>query len=494
MALTKKEQELLAQAVKEPSILKSANKKVLENEEFFLEAAVINPAVLKYTELTYQFYLSDKLEELIAKNGMVYRYLPSYIKNDVNIALLAIESTSDIIPYILKTPQEDINKLHINGKIKITKNMALYFAQTYLEISSNDIKGFENDRDVIWAAVKKSTHNIRVAEHDFLTKNVDILKFVYKETPTIFTLAPMKQYLDLFIHDRDFYIEAIKESDSPILEPQYASDEEIVKLVMQKAPDNYPIIAPRFLEKKEYVKMAVAYDGELLKYVPHQFHDDRELVKLAVSNNGIALEFASDRLKNDVKIVELAAKDNYEAVKFASEELRDNEKLMKKLVSKDGCVLEYASNRIRTNKDIVRIAIDNDCEAIRHVAFPLCIDDDFVIEEVLKNPCVATYLCDSLKDDANFFMDLIEQYANTTDDFYLLYYLPKEIQDNPMIVAACVEQNIEEFKYASEQLQNNVDFIYTLIATLQLDIWCYLSPQMKKNSEIKKIYKKIFHK
>ena len=46
MALTKREKEMLALAVKKPSILKLADDEILKSKNFFLEAAAIKPDVL----------------------------------------------------------------------------------------------------------------------------------------------------------------------------------------------------------------------------------------------------------------------------------------------------------------------------------------------------------------------------------------------------------------------------------------------------------------
>ena len=256
MALTKREKEMLALAVKKPSILKLADDEILKSKNFFLEAAVIKPDVLKYADksLKESKWLAERL---ISNNGMTYRYFGREIKDEIGFALAAIENTPDVAPYILKDVQAGIASRYTRkGAKKASKNIALFFAQTIDMHIHVYIGDYIDDKEVMLVAVKHSGSNIRSASSRLQT-DLDILKAAYKQNPHVFKNdTHLEKSKALFIGDRDFIIEVLKETERPCIEPAYADDEEIVLLAMNKSRYMYRYASNRLRDREDITKMA----------------------------------------------------------------------------------------------------------------------------------------------------------------------------------------------------------------------------------------------
>lgn len=180
--------------------------------------------------------------------------------------------------------------------------------------------------------------------------------------------------------------------------------------------------------------------GSILEY-EYDFQNDYDIVLAAVNNDGLALEFASDELKANFEIA-------LEAVK------------------NDGLAIEFASEDLQNNIDIAKAAITNNIEACDYIEYELV---HYITNEKQ---------CDSLS-SASF----EETLETVSRDGIFLKYVSDKYKNDKIIVNAAVENNYSAFKYASDELQNDYDFIFTLISKNGL-LLSIVKDKFKNNKEI----------
>lgn len=439
MTLKKKERELLAQAVAKPSILKSADPDILKNSLFFMEAAVQNPEVLKYADkkITQNW---DVAEYIVQKNGMAYRYFSRAIKENVGYALDAIRNTTEITPYILKNAHKELCSMYSRGINKKDRNLALYFAQT-LEFQLHSYIGdFVDDKDIMMVAVKNRASHIHSASPR-LKNDIELLRAAYKENPYVFERGDLEKSKALFINDRDFILEVVRESEHTCIEPEYADDEELVMIALAKSIRMYMYLSDRLHDREDIAKMAVVEDGELLRYTSDRLYNDRAFIESVVSLNPAALEFVADKFQEDKEIVELAIK-------------------------KDPRYFEFASDKLKG-------------------------DADFVKAMFVYSPTILRCAPARLLKDKEYILDMFANGTVQTDDFSILKRLPEKLADDEEVVAAaCVANSGSEFRFASKRLRDSIDFVLNLMMSYDIDLTDCLSEEIMGDNEVQSYLKK----
>lgn len=387
MALTKREQEMLTLAVKKPSILKLADDEILKSKDFFLEAAVINPDVLKYADksLKESKWLAERL---ISNNGMTYRYFGRTIKGDTGFALAAIKSTHEVAPYILKNVQQDISKMYSRGKSKISRNLALFFAQTIDMQLHEYIGDFTNDKEVMLLAVKHCGSNIRSASPR-LQMDLDIVKVAYKQNPYVFREGYLEKSKALIINDRDFIIEVVRESEHTCIEPEYADDEEIAMIALDKSVRMYMNLSDRLHDREDIARMVIAKDAELLNYASKRLQKDRKFIESVVVTNPAVLEYVpSHWLKDKDYIIDVlsnvSTKDNKISVlELLSKKFADDEEIVAACVAANAADFRHASKRLQNSPDFaLKLMMTYELDLTKYLSKEVLADEE--VAEYLK--------------------------------------------------------------------------------------------------------------
>lgn len=412
MALKKKERELLAQAVAKPSILKSADPDILKNGLFFMEAAVQNPDVLKYADkkITQNWDIADYI---IRKNGMAYRYFSRTIKERASYALDAIRNTAEITPYILKNAHKELCSMYSRGINKKDRNLALYFAQT-LEFQLHSYIGdFVDDKEIMMVAVQHCAMHMHSASPR-LKKDEELLRTAYKQNPYVFESGELEKSKALFINDRDFIIEVVRESEYTCIEPEYSDDEEIAMIALGKSFRMYMYLSDRLHDREDIAKMVIAEDEELLRYASERLKNDTAFIESVVSLNPNVLEYVSDALKKNLDFVKAifvhtpiilsyvparwlkdkeiildilsngtVQTDKFSILKMLSKKLVDDEEVVAAAcVANSGMELKFASDRLQYS-----------IEFVLNLLMSYDIDlNDCLHEEIARDEEVAIYL------------------------------------------------------------------------------------------------------
>lgn len=439
MAFTKKEKELLAQVSSKPSILKSADPEILKNRKFVIKATTINSEVLKYVDKSFKDDWG-LAELIISKDGMAYRYFSREIKEHAGYAFAAIENTVEVAPYILKKAHNELCSCYCRGGEKISRNLALYFAQTVEFQLHSYIGDYVDDKDIMMVAVKNRASHIRSASPR-LKNDIELLRAAYKENPYVFGYGDEEKSKALFINDRDFILEVVRESEHTCIEPEYADDEELVMIALAKSIRMYMYLSDRLHDREDIAKMAVVEDGELLRYASDRLYNDRAFIESVVSLNPAVLEFVADKFQEDKEIVELAIK-------------------------KDPRYFEFASDKLKS-------------------------DADFVKAMFVYSPTILRCAPARLLKDKEYILDMLANGTVQTDDFSILKRLPKKLADDEEVVAAaCVANSGSEFQFASKRLQESIDFVLNLMMSYDIDLTGCLSEEILRDKEVQSYLKK----
>ena len=385
MALTKTEQEMLALAVKKPDILKTADEKILKNKFFFLEAAAIKPDILKYADKSVRE--SEWLaERLISKNGMTYRYFGRTIKDNTGFALTAINNTPEVTPYILKAVQENIGNRYFHKGSKISRNVALFFAQT-LDVQLHEYIGdYTDDKEVMLVAVKHYGGNFCSASPR-LQMDLDIVKAAYMQNPYVFRNGTFEKCKALFIKDRDFIIEVARESDYPCIEPEYADDEEVVLLAMNKSNRLFMSCSERLRDREDIARMVLLTDSDLLPYVSKRLQKDKAFIQSVAAYNPTVLSYVSASWLKDrefiIDVLSNVPTDNkFSILYLLPKKFADDEEIVAACVAANAADIQLASKRLQNNPDFaLKLMMTYELDLTKYLS-----------KEVLADEEIAAYL------------------------------------------------------------------------------------------------------
>ena len=233
-------------------------------------------------------------------------------------------------------------------------------------------------------------------------------------------------------------------------------------------------------------------------------NDFYELVKQAILDE--PAEFTADELKNlpiwsDKDIVISVSTENGYALENASLNLKDDKEVVLAALREAGLVLEEASERLRSDKDVVKQAISTHAAALQDASPDLQLDKDLVMHQMISvlDPdnnghqyfyewfsiegwdinlrSDQTLVIQALKifnempyDD--FFAEeaksLILNFPHPSQEFffaiiningYWIKYLDDEFKADKKIVLAAVQNSVNAFQFASDELQKDPDII-----------------------------------
>ena len=231
-----------------------------------------------------------------------------YFNNDYDVVKAAVKVDGTNLQYASNQLQD--NK-EIVG-IAIDNGASLQYASYRLR----------DDFDIVMSAIYKDIHNIQYAGPKSCDQNVlgdyviqnypKYLKYLSTRLVHVYTAAP---------HYEDDAVLLCLVKEQPMLykrgTPHQRANKQILLAALERwgggttnGDHLYAYIPPILLYDKEVALTAMNRDGKGLPYF-HKFIDDEEVVLAACSNLPRALEFASPRLQNDRKfLLKLIQKNN----------------------------------------------------------------------------------------------------------------------------------------------------------------------------------------
>ena len=167
------------------------------------------------------------------------------------------------------------------------------------------------------------------------------------------------------------------------------------------------------------------------------------------------LQEAPDEFKRDVEVIEEAVQRNPASIQFMDISLRNNAKFFTKLFLKyhDYKILDYIGDELKCNADFLLCILRKGyLKVMEYASQELLLQKSFVLQCHELNP-------ELLK---NIPLEFFNQYENVQElvqkDGLCLRYASDELRGNKAIVRLAVNQNVEAFQYASEQLRKEVTF------------------------------------
>jgi hypothetical protein len=296
--------------------------------------------------------------------GKAIKYASERLRDDEEVALIAIDEFEENIKYISNRLRNDRDFI-----LKIVKNNGLN-----LEIVNMN---FKNDKEIVLAAV--SNHGSAI---EFASKRLQDDKDVAIAACNSFAMEAFNYISKRLQADKDVVLLAVSKEGYHInnISEKLKNDRDVV-LAAVNGGASLRYINDQFKNDKELVLTAVKKDGSNLQYASEELKNDREVVLESLKYNGFNLQYASEKPKNDKELVRFAitnigfdiykAKRDKEASKFDDqyyEDSRGNLILIDNSSQYDkdnlredkiGKNIMYASEELRNNKELAILAIKN---------------------------------------------------------------------------------------------------------------------------------------
>ena len=310
----------------------------------------------------------------------------------------------------------------------------------------------------------------------------------------------------------------------------FKDDEEVIKAAAQKKGEWFAHASARLRNDKAFFLNLIAARGKTLAAFPfasEALRDDEDVVAAVIGYKGAWFEFASARLRNDKAFLLAAFKSRVkaaEALEFAAEAFKDDAQVVTAAVKKDGHAFAFASDRLRRNKAFVlhllalhamatnnipkstfafqhaNASLQDDPEVAlaalkqndamwRFVSTRLREDRPFIFAAIECNPMVFKHFTEALKDDTE-----VAQAAIQKDGFLLeaanprfrhdkafllraahagpmagamLLFVSDDLKDDAELVKASVQKESNFFRYASDRLRHDREFVLDLLKHCQ---------------------------
>lgn len=435
---------------KTATILKKADPKLLNDKDFMLKAVAINPYAIKYLGESISKdkhgvdYYYDVYYELLAANGMSYCYAPVQIKNEPMAAFAAISNTLEVVPFLSNVAVRHMcegNNKHsfgdflgyaINSELIHFNNQYVRSRNAAIFISKYFCRGFEYLAEI---GYEDDEEIVRIA----VAANSENLAYASERLKNNIDIAKIAFISDSEVFDK----EPLKKYKGAIV-----ADREFVKEYLKKAL--FPVLPSEYEDDDEIALIAVKADGNNYRLLSDRLKNEKTLAKVAVQNDGYCLEYAPDCIKNDWSFIK-------ELIENAADE---------EIVA----IISQSGNDIKQMNEVADILAPILYKNYRHF-------DNFEVEKdelLLQNV-----------------LDKLAEYCDNTTPFSFLLHLPVDSDDNEAIVSTCVGYNAEEIKYASERLLSDRDFILTLMTTLDVDLYDFISDDIKNDKDICDLHKRF---
>jgi hypothetical protein len=134
-------------------------------------------------------------------------------------------------------------------------------------------------------------------------------------------------------------------------------------------------------------------------------------------------------------------------------------------------------DKLKNDDEIVNIALNYDPSLISLVNPRFYDNTDLMLNLAKRNPYIFSYASDRIKNDENIVLSILDQNP------LFLRYVNIRFRDDTDLILKLVEKNKEYFDNASDRIKNDKDIIYYLIIDKNIDIFKYLSNTLKDNSE-----------
>lgn len=265
----------------------------------------------------------------------------------------------------------------------------------------------------------------------------------------------------------------------------------------------------KLLDNEEFVAMLVEEKRISLGTIKNKPFAGKFLRKL-IENNAKNYEFAPDEVKNDLEVARGVVEKLPCTIHILPENLKNDREIA--ISALCGGVSIQPSNTWYNDKELLELLLSFQGLGYAHKPIGPNIKDDrdFVIYILTHFPWYFHSLSAEMKDDDEFAMVAImknkemSQYTSgrlmrceafkkkmASADPTNLKYAPPIVQNDETAVFATVSKDLGQFKYASQSLRDNFDFVMKIFKSMNpvtnhygCYIYNYLSDRLKINHEI----------
>lgn len=163
-----------------------------------------------------------------------------------------------------------------------------------------------------------------------------------------------------------------------------------------------------------------------------------------------SLENATTAQRDDRNIVLKAINQSAYNIKLASERLRDDEYVVYQAVKKQGSLLEYASERLQHNMKVVQAALASNPKALKFASNTMQDNDTLVFDAVSRNGKALLFASKRLQQKSELIKKSLESYPQ------MLEFFGSDMEE---MVKIAIKEDTNNFKYASERIQQDKKFI-----------------------------------
>lgn len=190
--------------------------------------------------------------------------------------------------------------------------------------------------------------------------------------------------------------------------------------------------------------------------------NNKEFILNAIKFDGRAYEYASDELKRDADVLHVILGFNVEGVHKVIERAikyhGDNKDIMTRVLKHSGLYLQEMSEEMRDDDDIVSAAIENNGYAFKYASKRLRSSKKIVARAVARYPDVYNCVSKAMKNDRDIVLLALEHSGGS-----LMDKIPRALCDDAEICFAAIKRRRGSFKYVSDRLKNDPEFMMKLL-------------------------------
>ena len=268
------------------------------------------------------------------------------------------------------------------------------------------------------------------------------------------------------------------------------SDKLFVLMAINISSKFYKYISKDLQEDFDIIDI-IYRDLENLDFIPQKCRDSKEFIKEFINKYGDTsiMSIASDNLRNDTELIYMAINSDGESLKYINEFYRDNEEIVRIAIKEypSECY-EYISERLRNKKEIIMECINilklsnskyyyEHNNILRNISNINRSDKEIVLPLLEMNKRDFKYVSEELKKDKEFILTYLNIITLSNDYDYkdFLLNLP-HFNNDKEIVLAILKKCGSNIKYVSDRLKKDKDVILTAIVN------CYYEIDKTRNS------------
>lgn len=274
----------------EPTMLKFADSKTVNNPDIIFRAYEKDPSILRYAGKSFFIGHMDFVKDIIKEDpSSVAMFARGQLLNDKEFALFAVQQNGLAIQYFNSSIRHD--RAIVEEAMKNTNGESLHRA------------GNEYVNNPSWA--KKAVGIIPASLRFFkyaIKGMVDVVKYAVTKDPSSIRYAS-----EQVRNNKEMALELVKE-DGMVLADLGANRRGDYDVVLE----------------------AVKQNGEALQFATPDLRNEIEIAFAAVKQNGLTIQFAGEQARNTSVVALAALRENIEALGFIGKELAEDDAFIAK--------------------------------------------------------------------------------------------------------------------------------------------------------------------